>query len=172
MLSILGGQVGKFIAEALVKTGKHKVTAVTRADSTSKFPTGVEVKKVNYDDQSSLVEALQGQDVLIITMAVTAPRDQETKLIEAAAAANVPWILPNEYGLDPTDAELGKDTLITETKNKHRSHIEKLGKSSWISIICGFWYEFSLAGGPERYGFDFKTAPGLSVAALSPIYSA
>src|SRR4051794_23008406 len=125
-------------------------------DSTSKLPTGLEVKKVNYDDQSSLVEALQGQDVLIITMAVTAPRDQETKLIEAAAAANVPWILPNEYGLDPTDAELGKDTLITETKNKHRSHIEKLGKSSWISIICGFWYEFSLAGGPERYGFDFK----------------
>ncbi len=93
-----GGNVGKYIADALLKTGKHKVTAITRPDSTSKFPTGMEVKKVNYDDQSSLVEALQGQEVLIITMAVMAPEDQEAKLIEAAAAANVPWVLPNEYG--------------------------------------------------------------------------
>jgi NmrA-like family len=116
----------------------------------------VEVKKINYDDQSSLVEALRGQEVLIITMAVTAPRDQETKLIEAAAAANVPWVMPNEYGGDPSNVELGKDTLIAGGKSIHRSHIEKLGKSSWIALICGFWYEYSLAGHPIRYGFDFK----------------
>ena len=116
----------------------------------------MEVKTVNYDDQSSLVEALQGQEVLIITMAVTAPPDQETKLIEAAATANVPWVMPNDYGCDATNAELGKDTLVAEPRIKHRNHIEKLGKSSWISLICSFWYEFSLAGQPERYGFDFK----------------
>jgi hypothetical protein len=116
----------------------------------------MEVKKVNYDDQSSLVEALQGQEVLIITMAVTAPRDQETKLIEAAATANVPWVMPNEYGCDATDPELAKDILIAEARIKHRNHIEKLGKSSWVGLVCSFWYEFSLAGQPERYGFDFK----------------
>jgi hypothetical protein len=116
----------------------------------------VEVKKVNYDDQSSLVEALQGQEVLIITMAVTAPRDQETKLIEAAAAANVPWVLPNVWGCDLTNAELAKDILIAEGQIKTRNHIEKLGKSSWIATVCSFWYEFSLAGQPERYGFDFN----------------
>ena len=116
----------------------------------------MEVKKVNYDDPSSLVEALQGQEVLVITMAVTAPRDQQTKLIEAAAAANVPWVLPNEYGCDPTNVELGKDILIAEPKIQQRRHMEKLEKSSWIAIICSFWYEFSLAGQPERYGFDFR----------------
>ena len=151
--------MGKFIAEALLQTGKHKVTAITRADSTNKLPTGVEVKKVNYDDPSSLVEALQGQEVLIITMAVTAPRDQQTKLIEAAAAANVPWVLPNEYGCDPTNVELGKDILIAEPQIKQRSHIEKLGKSSWIAITCSFWYEFSLAGQPQRYGFELSAPP-------------
>ncbi|CAF3802094.1 unnamed protein product [Adineta steineri] len=96
-----GGQVGKFIVDELLKIGKHKITAITREDSTSKMPPGVEVKKVNYDDPSSLVEALKGQEVLIITMAVTAPKEQQTKLIEAAAAANVPWVLPNEYGAWP-----------------------------------------------------------------------
>lgn len=143
--------------EELLKTAKHKVTAITREDSTSKFADGVLVKKVNYDNQSSLIEALQGQDALIITMSVMASPDQQTKLVEAAAAANVPWILPNEFGGDPLDLEIGKDNFLGVSKAKYRDHIEKLGKSSWIAIACGFWYEFSLAGGPYRYGFDFKS---------------
>ena len=140
----------------MLKIGKHKITALTRADSTSKLPPGVEVKKVNYDDPSSLIEALKGQEALIITMAATAPPEQQTKLIEAAAAANVPWVLPNEFGGDPTEVEMQKDNFLGERKTKYRDQIEKLGKSSWIGIVCNFWYEFSLGGGSSRYGFDFK----------------
>jgi len=142
--------------EELLKTTKHKVTAITRENSTSKLADGVLIKKVNYDNQSSLIEALQGQDALIITISVMAPPDEQTKLIEAAAAANVPWILPNEFGGDTLNLEMAKDTFLGVAKAKYRDHIEKLGKSSWIAITCGFWYEFSLAGGPYRYGFDFK----------------
>ena len=120
------------------------------------MPSGVTVKKVNYDDQSTLVEALKGQDVLIITMAVTAPKETQTKLIEAAAAANVPWILPNEFGGDPNELEASTDTKLGPAKAVYREHIEKLGKSSWIALVCSFWYEFSLGGTSARYGFDFK----------------
>lgn len=151
-----GGNVGKFIVEALLKTGKHTVTAITRSDSTSTFPTGVQIKKVDYSDPPTLVSALQGQDALIITMSVMAPPDTQTKLIDAAAAANIPWILPNEFGGDPLNVEQGKDTFLGAAKAKVREHIEELGKSSWIALACGFWYEFSIAGGPYRYGFDFK----------------
>ena len=142
--------------EELLKAGKHTVTALSRADSTSQLPSGVEVRKVNYDDQSSLVKALRGQEALIITMGARAPQDQQTKLIEAAAAANVPWVLPNEFGNDPLDTELNKDNMIGLGKAKYRDHIEQLGKSSWIALTCNFWYEFSLGGGSERYGFDLK----------------
>ncbi|MCJ1472799.1 hypothetical protein MMC13_001448 [Lambiella insularis] len=152
----IGGQVGRFIVEELLKSGKHKVTAITRADSTSKVPDGVEVRKVNYDDQQSLVEALLGQEVLIITMAVTAPPDQQDKLVEAAAAANVPWVLPNEFGGDPLHLEYKKDTMLGEPKAKALKHIEQLGKSSWIGIVCGFWYEYSLSFSHVTYGFDLK----------------
>jgi hypothetical protein len=93
---------------------------------------------------------------LIITMSVFAPPDTQTKLIDAAAAAGVPWVLPNEFGGDPLDKEMGKDTILGERKVGFRDQIEKLGKSSWIAIANGFWYEFSLGGGPNRYGFDFK----------------
>lgn len=140
----------------MIKNGKHKITAITRADSTSKIPDGVLVKKVDYNDQSSLVEALKGQDALIITMGLRAPPDQQIKLFEAAAAADVPWVIPNEFGIDSLNEAVGKDIFVIEAKKKERDHIEKLGKSSWVGFVCGFWYEFSLGGSPNRFGFDFK----------------
>jgi hypothetical protein len=115
----------------------------------------VEIKKIDYDDQSTLVAALQGQDALIITLAVTA-LDQHAKLVEAAAAAGVPWILPNELGYDTNDDQLNQEFLVGIGKKKDREHIEKLGKSSWIGIACGFWYEYSLSAGPWSYGFDLQ----------------
>ncbi|KAL9614482.1 MAG: hypothetical protein Q9167_001010 [Letrouitia subvulpina] len=150
-----GGQVGKFITEALLAAGKHNLTAITRAGSTSPLPSGLHVAKVDYANPASLVSALQGQDALIITMGTTAPKDQQTKLIEAAAEAGVRWILPNEYGYDKADPGLHKDIPLGEAHSAYIKQIEDLGKSSWTSVACGFWYEFSLGGGEERYGFDF-----------------
>ncbi|KAJ7749852.1 putative isoflavone reductase family protein [Mycena maculata] len=150
-----GGQMGTLITEALLKTGKHHITAITRADSTSKIPAGVEIKKVDYEDPASLTEALRGQDALIITMNVMS-QGQSAKLIEAAAAANVPWVLPNEYIYDPTETKLGEDALVGLVKRADRNLIEKLGKSSWIAICCSFWYEYSLSAGPLACGFDFE----------------
>ncbi|KEF60989.1 uncharacterized protein A1O9_02553 [Exophiala aquamarina CBS 119918] len=151
-----GGNVGRYVAEELLKTQKHKVTAITRADSKNKLPEGVTVKHVNYDDPDTLVGALQGQDVLIITMNVMAPPDTQRKLIEAAAKANVPWVLPNEWGADPTQEALKAESYPGNKTSETREYIESLGKSDWIAIVCSFWYEFSLAGSPHRYGFDFK----------------
>lgn len=102
------------------------------------------------------VEALKGQEVLIISMAATAPREQQSKLIEAAAAASVPWVLPNQWGPDGENKQLCNDILLREKQTKYRALIEQLGKSSWIGIACNFWYEYSLSGGVEMYGFDFK----------------
>lgn len=151
-----GGQSGKFIVEELLKNGTQKITALTREDSSNKIPDGVIRKFINYEDQASLVAALQGQDALVITMGVLAPPGQSAKLIQAAADANVPWIVPNEFGGDGTDDELNKATIIGVPKKKDRELIESLGKSSWLGIACSFWYEFSLAGGEERYGFNIK----------------
>lgn len=30
--------------------------------------------------------------------------------------------------------------------------VERLGISSYFLLVCNFWYEFSLGGGPFRYG--------------------
>jgi hypothetical protein len=142
------------MTDALLKSGKFKVTAITRTDSTSQVPAGVEVKRIDYDNQASIVEALQGQEVLIITLNTRAPSDHQTKLIEAAAAAKVPFVLPNEFGNDNADVASREDVIVNAAKTQYREHIEKLGVSSWIGICTGFWYEFSLGLG--NYGIDIK----------------
>lgn len=151
-----GGQVGKHIVEHLLKTGKHKVTALTRPESTNTIVPGIEVKKVNYDDKASLTDALRGQDFFIITMSVTAPKDQQTRLIDAAADAGVPWVMPNEYGSEYENESIAKDTMIGEGIQAIRKYIDEVGKSSWVGLACSFWYEYSLGMSPLLYGFDFK----------------
>lgn len=81
------------MTEALLKTGKHTVTAITRVDSKSTLPEGVETKKVDYNKSKTLVEALRGQDVLVITISGHAPiQETEEKLVKAAGEAGVPWM--------------------------------------------------------------------------------
>ncbi|KAI1860936.1 uncharacterized protein JN550_011091 [Neoarthrinium moseri] len=150
------GSVGQFIVAELLKAGKHQVTAITRFESKAVIPDGVKVAKVNYDDHESLVAALRGQEVLIITMNVTAPPESQLKLIDAAAEAGVPWVLPNEWGCDQTNEQLANDIFLGPNSRKVRARIEELGKSSWIGIASNFWYEFSLGGSADRYGFDFN----------------
>ncbi|KAK3721770.1 hypothetical protein LTR37_002935 [Vermiconidia calcicola] len=153
-----GGRSGRFIAEALMMGGRHRVTAITRTDSTNQMPPGVhETKQVNYDSRLSLVEALRGQDVLVITMGVMAPKESQTRLIDAAVEAGVRWILPNDWGVDHTNENLANDTMLGARYEEIHAHVETVGgdKTHWIGVSCSFWYEFSLAGSEARFGFDF-----------------
>lgn len=87
-------------------------------------------------------------------MGVTAPKDQEAKLIKAAAIADVPWVFPNEWGFDTANESMTNDIVIEDEKKKARNLVAELGKSSWIAVSTGFWYEWSLAIS-AAYGFDF-----------------
>lgn len=51
-----------YLAEHLLKTGKHVMTAITRPSSTSKLPAGVHIARADYsgDDDAALVDALRG----------------------------------------------------------------------------------------------------------------
>lgn len=150
--------MGKHIAEHLIKTGKHVVTAIVRPSSTSKLPEGVQVTRIDYsgDDDAAPVEALREQQVLIITMAVAATKNTISKLVRAAAKAGVPYVLPNWFGHDAANDRLCNDSFLSRSRDSIRAEIETLGISSYLLLCCNFWYEFSLGGGPDRYGFDFQ----------------
>ncbi|PNY29435.1 oxidoreductase CipA [Tolypocladium capitatum] len=151
---VVGGQVGTYITKHLLNTGKHTVTAITRTDSTTQLPEGVKAAKVDYDNEQSLVDALKGQQFLIVSMAVAAPKDTEQKLIKAAAKAGVPWILPNSYTADLKNKVLSNENLAGAGVLASIEAIEKEGMSSWVALVSSFWYEYSLAMSTQFYGFD------------------
>ncbi|KAJ6261019.1 hypothetical protein Dda_3684 [Drechslerella dactyloides] len=149
------GFQGKHIAAELLKRGTFNITAITRSNSTT-LPAGITPAVVDYNDHASIVAALRGQDVIIITLSVRAPPDTHQKLVDAAADAGVKLIVPNEWGYDAErDPEFTKNTIVGEKAVKNREHIRTKG-IPFIGVNGGFWYEFSLGGDEARYGFDFN----------------
>ncbi|CAG8305659.1 unnamed protein product [Penicillium salamii] len=150
-----GGNSGKFMTEALLNTGKHTVTALARAGSQNKLPAGVNAKIIDYNKPETIVEALKGQEALIITLSGGTPHEVDLSLVQAAGEAGVRWILPNEWGPDSANPDFIKDIAIFQPKEVTRKAIADLGKSSYISVSTGFWYEWSLAI-PSAFGIDFS----------------
>jgi NmrA-like family len=129
---------------------------VTRSDSTSILPEGVKVARVDYsDDGSSLVAALKGQQFLVITLSVMAPPDTHSKIVQAAAKAGVPYIMPNSFGWDKANSKLCEDIPHGEKQVANSVEIQNAGAAG-IVMSCGFWYEWSLALGEITFGFNIK----------------
>lgn len=148
------GTIGAHITSALLRSErKHTITALSRVGSTSTLPAGVAVASISYDDPASLVAALQGQQFLIITLAPTAAPSTHSQLVQAAARAGVSYVMPNSYGGDVADTQMGEDVLLGPAAKAQRAEIEALGMT-WINVCCGFWYDYSLGGGEARFGFD------------------
>jgi hypothetical protein len=149
------GRIGGSFAQSLVQTGKHTVTALTRHDSQAKLPDGVQAIRVNYDDEASLIKALEGQQFLIITLSVRAPPDLHGRITAAAGKAGVPYIMPNAYG-NPVNPDGIKEYDVYSSSTLERINDVHNAGSSSIYLPCGFWYEWSLACGEPWFGFTIK----------------
>lgn len=145
------GTIGSVTLASLLQKNIHAITAISRAASSAKFPDSVKVQKGDYNDESFLISALQGQDVLILQVSFDpeAMASQIT-LIKAAAKAGVKWVLPTEFGSDPY-APLAKEFPILSQKKEYRDLIESLGMS-WIAVANNPWFDWSLKGG--LWGID------------------
>ncbi|CEJ82525.1 hypothetical protein VHEMI02584 [[Torrubiella] hemipterigena] len=148
------GTIGAHITAALLQTGKHSITALTRNTANTNLPAGVTLAVIDYSSPDTITAALANHTLLIITLAPNAPPTTHSILVRAAAAAGIRYIIPNSYGGDITNTSMGSDTLLGPVAAAQRAEIEELGMH-WIAVCCGFWYDYSLAGGEARFGFDF-----------------
>jgi saccharopine dehydrogenase-like NADP-dependent oxidoreductase len=114
------GNSGSHMTDALLKNGKHSITALTREGSEAKFPDGVVVQTIDYEKPETIVKALQGQDALVITLSGFVPEGTETKLIDAAGEAGVKWIFPNEWSPDTANEQLNNDVFVFKHKRELR----------------------------------------------------
>lgn len=80
------------------------------------------IKKVDYNEPKTIVEALRGQDALVITLSGYTPKGTEEQIINAAGEAGVAWILPNEWSPDTANEEMVKDVFVFQPKSNLSNH--------------------------------------------------
>ncbi|KAJ8133093.1 hypothetical protein O1611_g532 [Lasiodiplodia mahajangana] len=146
------GTVGAPILSALLATGHH-TTVLTRPGSNADFPSAVTVHVGDYNDEDFVLPILKGQDALILALGYTA-NEVQIPLIKAAAKAGVPYIVPCEFGSDPTHEKMNAVVPMMKMKAPYRKLIEELGVSSWIGVVNNPWVDFSIRLGV--FGIDLK----------------
>ncbi|PTB38410.1 hypothetical protein M441DRAFT_147169 [Trichoderma asperellum CBS 433.97] len=106
-IAIAGGSgpVAREIIDALVATGKHDITILSRREaSNNDVIPGTAWRKVDYSNHSALVEALKGTHTLLsfVQLMRESGQDSQKQLIDAAVAAGVKRFAPSEYGSSGT----------------------------------------------------------------------
>lgn len=121
------------------------------------MPSGVKVTKVDYDDEGSLISAMENQQFLIISLPFSAAPGTQTKLIAAAGKAGVPYIMPNSFGINFSNETLATEAIAGLGIRKAVAEIGELApKATWVVFVCGFWIEYAIAMGTHFYGFDLQ----------------
>lgn len=130
------GNSARFITDALLKTRKHTITALARAGSLNFLPAGVIPKQIDYSKPETIVEALKGQDALVVSLSGHAPEGTELQLIKAAGEAGVKWVLPNDWSPDTTNEAMNNDIMIFKPKGTWKSNIQRTMLTSTSNVSC------------------------------------
>lgn len=155
------GHLGPSILESLRSSTKLEVTVLLRQSSKSTFPSSVKTVRIpdNLEPQETLIEALKGQDALVLAFAGSSTTQSKT-LIDAAINAGVKHIIPADFGScdssDPRSLEL---VPLFKEKKKVRDYLishegQGKGKMSWTSIVTGHFFDYGLMTG--LLGIDVK----------------
>ncbi|KAH7251526.1 hypothetical protein BKA59DRAFT_492004 [Fusarium tricinctum] len=159
-ISIVGasGRQGSHIVEQLLKTGKHTITALTRNSSSSKLPKGVKIARVDYEDEESIAAALEGQQLLIITLANGVDAEVHHRIVRAAGKAGVTHVIPNIYAANIVVENKGAvdDFFPAASLRDLLTEIERVGVSSWTVLVGSIWFDYSFPAGPLFMGFDLN----------------
>lgn len=129
--------------QALLDAG-FTVTALTRTESKATFPSAVKVQKVDYSSNSSIAEALKGQDAVVSTIATLALAQQNV-LVEEAAKAGVKRFIPSEFGVNTKIVSGGVAKILTG-KIQLQDQLSKLAAAnptfSWTGVSTGLFFDW------------------------------
>lgn len=150
------GRIGLPILLELNKSG-YQVTVLTRdAAQLKDLSPEIKIQQVDYDSDDSLIQASQGQDALISTVAMSAISTQP-RTIDAAIAAGVRIFIPAEYTVNSRDATAQMQPMISSVVAIQDYLATKEDKISWFVINCGALLEFVLDH-PVILDFDKQSA--------------
>ena len=135
--------------DALVGSGKFKITILSRSPSENRFPASITVLPVDYNSIESLTAALKDQDAVVSTIGMEGILGQ-TLIFDAAIAAGVKRFLPSEFGSDISNSKTAA-LPVYEHKVAVRKHIEKKVKNgadiTYTYVINGTFLDWGIEVG-------------------------
>ncbi|KAI0429752.1 NmrA-like family protein [Xylaria sp. FL1042] len=153
------GNFGAPITAALTKAG-FAVTIITRPSSTSTFPTGLPVIRVDYSDVDALAASLAGQDAVVCVVGPGAIGAAEG-MVDAAARAGVKRYIINDFGWGLNERSLPEFKPINEPRKAAWSRAMEYARRdegkedgfTWTGITIGNPIDWAVAKFP-RMGFN------------------
>ncbi|KAF7561539.1 hypothetical protein G7046_g2603 [Stylonectria norvegica] len=146
------GSLGSIIFKKLVEAG-FSVKVLTRAGSSSKFPSGTDVAEVDYESLESLKAALEGQDAFISTLNQASP-GVERRLADAAAATGIKRFIPSDFGSN-LDVPRTRKLPVYVEKVKIQDHLIELSKTTSLSYTVIYNAAFLDWGLEKGFLLDF-----------------
>ncbi|KAG9081106.1 hypothetical protein FRC07_014641 [Ceratobasidium sp. 392] len=118
------GLVGRRIVDNLLNVGGFEIRILVRGSSNLEDfeKRGTSMRTISYDDQSSIVKALAGVDVLVSAVAGSALESAQVALIQAAKEAGVKLFVPSEFGVyfaddsNPSPTVRAKKAVLRKAK--------------------------------------------------------
>jgi uncharacterized protein YbjT (DUF2867 family) len=135
------GNLGPFIVKELVNQG-FKVTVLSGSGNTSNLPSAINVVKVDFSSQDSLVSALRGQDAFISAI----PKHGEQPfLIDAAITAGIQRFIPSEFGSNVAGNQNTRSLPVFGGKVKTQEYLHsKQTQISYTFITTGLFLDWGL----------------------------
>lgn len=140
----LGGSFLPFFVDAAKEgtfSGLRLLTTNSAKLAGDYDPASILVKQIDYQKQDTLVEALQGVDVVVSALPSpwgVASDSLGQALVDAAAKAGVKVYFPSDWGYDYEGHPI--EGSLFETKLKHREAAEKLGLKT-VAVAVGAFVE-------------------------------
>lgn len=100
------------------------------------FSRGGELTIVDYSDESTILTAFKGVEVVVTAVAFTALEKQKD-LVKAAKAAGVKLFVPTEYSIPADHTTTG----IWSTKTHLNTWFKEFG-FPYVRVFCGMWPEY------------------------------
>lgn len=144
------------VVHKLAQAGFQTTVLSRDASHLKDLPAGVAVQQVDYDSDESLQKALQGQDAVVSTVAMSGILNQK-RMIDAAIAVGVKYFIPAEYTLstrDPAAQWLPTYATVLEIQSYLAAREHQI---KWMVINCGCLMEFTFDT-PFVVDFDARAA--------------
>ncbi|KAI1871879.1 hypothetical protein JX265_005865 [Neoarthrinium moseri] len=145
------GPVSREVIDALMSSGKHDITILSRSAQKSDIAPEITWQVVDYNDKPNLIRALRGIHTLLSFVQILSDPDQESQknLIDAAIISGVKRFAPSEYGSKGT-----VDMHWWHGKEKVRRYLEEVNGNERVLEYTLFQPGLFL----DYLAFPYKTA--------------